>query len=116
MSMPPDKQVLQDRGLFKQFDVLKGPRDAKAGHLIRSMFEQILTIKADAPFGRIIEPRDQVKDRGFSGTVGADKGKNLALVDPQGDVVDRDKPTKPERDIINFKQAHWTRSVLRYDF
>ena len=113
MPVPPDQQVLQHCRLLKQLDILERARDPKAWHLIRSAFQQVIPIKANASLRRIVKPRDQIKDRRFTRTVWPDKGEHFTLVNLQGDVVDRHQPAKAQGDVFNFKQAHWTRSVLR---
>mgnify|MGYP006217864411 FL=1 len=104
--MPANEQVLQDGGLFKEFNILERARDAKARHLICRVLQQILAIKPDTPLSGIIESRDQVKDRGLPRPIWADKGKDFALIHLQGYVIDLNKSAKSERGIFYFKQAH----------
>ena len=51
-----DQQVLQHRHAAEQTDVLEGAGNAKAGDLIGGAGQQIIAVKTDAPFGRVVEP------------------------------------------------------------
>ena len=99
--------------MFEQLDVLKRSSDSKRRDLVWPQSGNVLTFKNDLPRCRLVEPRDQVKDRGLTCAVRPDDGEHLARLDGEADAIDRSDAAELYREIGNFEQAHRTRSVLR---
>jgi len=106
MDMTPNQDVLHDVGVVKKLDILEGPRNAQAGHLIGSDPGDVTPFKMDAASGRVIDAADQIENGGFSGAVGSDDGENTALFDLKGDAVDRLDATKMNGKIFDLEEAH----------
>jgi hypothetical protein len=81
MAMPADQQILQQRGVGEQLDILEGPRDAQAGDGVWRRAGDVLAVEHQLAFGGVIDPADQIEDRRLAGAIGADDRKHLALLD-----------------------------------
>ena len=88
MNVTADKQGFEHRFVLKQLGVLKGPRDAEGRDIVRRHPCDVLAVEMDRPARRLIEPADQVDDRGFAGAVRANDGENLARLDVETDAID----------------------------
>jgi len=55
---------------------------------------------------RPLQPDDDLQERALAGPVGTDDGDDVAVVDPEGDVVDGRESPEALRDVVDFeKQA-----------
>ena len=58
------------------------------------------------PSARLVEPADDVEQRGLAGAVRADEGADLALLDGEGQPVERDDATEAHADVLDLEQRH----------
>lgn len=65
--------IVQNRHVFEQADILKGPGDPQAVNLIGFFADDALPLKADGPFGRGIHTGEQIEHRRLSRAVRADE-------------------------------------------
>ena len=92
--MPTDEQVLQHRGVFKQFDVLEGAGNAHGGHGMRRHIAQTLAQEIQMAGRGGVDAADQVEDRGFACAIGADECEHLALAHIEAHAIDRQHAAK----------------------
>ena len=95
--------VLDDRHVGEEADVLEGPRDAAGGDLVRAQADQGLAVELDGTGVGAIDAGEGVEERRFPGTVGTDDGDDPPLLEGEGDVADRLQTTKGLGDICHFK-------------
>ena len=65
--------VLQNRHVCKQPDVLKGPRGAEPGDLVRLLFFDAQAVELDFTFCRAIDACQHVEHRRLAGSVGSNQ-------------------------------------------
>ena len=58
------------------------------------------------PLRRREQPADEVEEGGLAGAVGADHRAQFALLDREGDILDRDQAAEGPGDAARFEQAH----------
>ena len=75
--MTPDHDVFQGRHLGKQADVLKGPRNARLSHLVHRAGLVRLACQLEAAAVGRVQTGDDVEERGFASTIGADQAVHL---------------------------------------
>ena len=113
MGMAAEQQVLQQRRVLEQLDVLEGARNADARDIVGRHLGDVAPLEDQLAFGRIVDPADQVEDRGLACPVRPDDGEDLALSDVEGDAVDRLDTTEVDGEILSPKQRrHRLRSDL----
>ena len=110
MAVPADQQVGQHGRILEQLDVLEGAGDAELGDLVRRHLGDVAALEEQLARGRVVEPRDQVEDRGLAGAVGADDGEDLALFDAEAHAVDRLEAAELQGDAVDREEAHRLRS------
>ena len=110
--VPADQKVVEDGGILEQFDVLEGARDPAPGDVVRGLPGNVLILEIERAGGRIVEPRDQVEDRAFAGTVGADDRQDLSLLDSKADGIHRLQAAEAQRQVFGAQIAHLFRSDL----
>ena len=76
-----DEDVIEDRQIREEADVLEGPGDAELRDGIRSVPTEITAVELHGAGGRGIDAGDTVKRRRLAGTVRPDQGDDLAAVD-----------------------------------
>ena len=81
------QQIVADRGV-EQERILRDRGDLGPEALLLNV-PQVVSVEGDAPFRRIAEARQKVRDRGLPGSTGADQGNALAGEDLEGDVAER---------------------------
>src|SRR6478735_1123711 len=97
MTVPTDQKVAEHGRILEQFDVLEGAGDAESCDAECGLVGDVLILEIDPPRGRAVDPRAQVEDRPFSGPIGADDGKYLALLHREADGVDRLEAAEMQR-------------------
>ena len=56
--------------------------------------------------GRVVDPADDVEHRRLAGAVGPDQAADLALVDREGEPVERDDAAEAHRDVLHLHEWH----------
>ena len=105
--------ILSNRHPRKQGYVLKGPRDAHVGSLVRGPLQQIGAIKRDRTGMSRVETRYYIKERRLAGTIGADNRGHLAGIDARGHVAQRLDAAKRYVDLVDVQQWSVHASVCR---
>jgi hypothetical protein len=72
--------VVQDRHALEQLDVLEAARNAQAGNLMGGHLGDVPVFKDNAAFAGVIKAADAVEDAGFTGSIGADDGLDMAVL------------------------------------
>jgi hypothetical protein len=93
------ENVIDNRELPEQGNILERPGKSAPGKLVRFQAEDILTIKHDRAGLWPVEPTDTVKHGGFAGAIGTDKGENLTLQDIERHVMQCSNTTEGKVDI-----------------
>jgi hypothetical protein len=110
MAVPADQQVAEHGRVLEQFYVLERAGDAELCDAECGLVRDVLILEINPARGRAVDPRDQVEDRTFSGSIGADDGKYFALLHGEADGVDRFQATEMQRQIFGAEIAHRFRS------
>ena len=100
MAVPADQKVAQHGRVVEQLDVLEGARDPHLGDVMRRRRGELLAVEHQPARGRVIEPRDQVEDRGLAGAVRADDREDLPLLDGEVDLIDRLQAAELQREVF----------------
>src|SRR5258708_25541772 len=116
MPVPADQKVAEHGRILKQFDVLECAGDTELGDAEGGLFGNVLILEINLAGCRAVDPRDQVEDRAFAGTIGADDRENLALLHREADGVDRLQAAEMQRQILAAALTHRLRSAFTYIF
>ena len=76
-----DQDVVEDRQIREETDVLEGPGDAELRNGIRRDAAEVAVVELHGTGGRGVDAGDAVERRRLTGTVRADQGDDLAAVD-----------------------------------
>ena len=76
-----DQDVIEDRQVREETDVLEGPGNAELRDGIRGVATEVAAAELYGAGGRGIDPGDAVERGRLTGTVRADQGDDLAAVD-----------------------------------
>src|ERR1700730_16512339 len=93
-----------------------GRNSRSSGDLMRRQPCDLLVQKDQMPIGRIVNPADEVEDRGLAGAVWADDRENLSRLDRETDTVDCFDAAEIHRECVRFEEDHRSRSDFMYDF
>ena len=97
--------VLENRHVGEQADVLEGPGDAPGGDLVGVETEQRLTLEHDVAGGRCDHSRDHVEEGGLPGPVGANDRDDLSLVDMEVKIGECVETTEGHAQVLNVEQT-----------
>src|ERR1700730_1098601 len=78
--------------------------------------EPPLIFRGSVPSGRIVDPADEVEDRGLAGAVWADDREHLSPLDRETDAIDCFDAAEIHRECVRFEEDHRSRSHFMYDF
>ncbi len=98
--------VVERRHVLEEPDVLEGARDPKRRDLVRFGARDLAVLEDDAAARRWEDAGDPVEESGLSRTVRTDEGEDLALLDVECHVVDRDEAAEAFRDVVD-PQDRW---------
>jgi hypothetical protein len=62
------------------------------------------TVQPDAAACRPLQTDDDLQERALAGSVGTDDGDDVAVVDPERDVVDGRETAEPFRDRVDLEE------------
>ena len=121
LGVAANQQVLQDRGEFEQFNILKGTRDAQCGYFMSGMVGQSECARwagvIDGPRAWVVDPADQIKNRRLTRTIGANQGEHFAGLNLKTDVFDGEHTAKADAQLLGRQDgAHLSRSDFWNDF
>ena len=108
-----DEHVVEHRQRREQREVLEGASDAEPGDAVRRHSQQILAVEHDTTAGRLVQAADAVEERGLAGAVRPDQRADLALLDREGEVGERDDSAELDPNIFDRQQRHSTTSRER---
>jgi hypothetical protein len=114
--MPSEQQVLQHGGVLEQLDVLKGPRDAPAGDLMRRHARHVLVAEQQTPVRGLIDARYEVEDRRLAGAVWPDDGQHLARLQLEGHAGQGHDAAEVDGQLLGLEERHRSRSERMYAF
>ena len=104
LGVSADQQVVQHRGMLKQFDVLKRAGNAQPCHRLRQLLGQpdqaLRSQVIDLARGGRVDAADQVEHGCLACAIGPDQGEDLARLDIKADLVDRQHPAKAHAQIV----------------
>src|SRR5688572_5409051 len=102
---PAQHQVVENGHLREQLDVLEGAGDAQVCDAMRLQADQVLAAEADRARVGLVEPRDAVEDGRLAGSVGADHGEDLAVVDREADTLDGLDRLEGELEVLDLEDG-----------
>ena len=106
----PEDDVLGGRQYVDQFEMLVDHPDPAVESILRIRDGDRLTVHEDLALIRIIDAGDHVHQRGLAASVLAEDGKDLPVIDIQGDmVVGDDLASERLRDVLEFKRSLFLR-------
>ncbi len=111
-----EQEVLQDRGVLEELDVLEGARDAAPGDLVRRHARDVLVAEDEPARARIVDPRDEVEDGRLAGAVRTDDREDLALRDVEAHAVDGANAAEVDHEPVRGEEPHRRRSERMYAF
>jgi hypothetical protein len=103
MAVASDHDIVEDAHAAEQRHILKCARDAEPGDATGREKRPILPIQENAPLGGMIDATDGIQERGLAGTVGANDGYDLALMDINTHPLERSQAAEPEMSILNLE-------------
>ena len=101
-----DHDVLRDGERREQREVLERARDAELGDAVRGHREQVLAREGDAPRRRLVEAAEAVEQRRLAGAVGPDERADLALLDLERQVGEREDPAELDSHVLDSQESH----------
>src|SRR5260370_19291558 len=112
MPVPADQKVAEHSRILEQFDVLECAGDTELGDAEGGLLGDVLILEINLARCRAVDPRDQVEDRTFAGSIGADDREYLALLYREADSVDRFQAAEMQRQILGAEITHRFRTDL----
>ena len=103
--MAPQHQVVENRELRKQLDVLERACHPEIGDLVRFEAEEVAPLEPNRPLLRVIHAADAVEDRSLAGAVGTDDGEYLAATNGERHAVDRLHTGKRKMDVVDLEKG-----------
>ena len=97
--------VLLDRHLGEESDLLERATDSQPGDLVGLPAGRVHAADADAAGGGVEHAAGDVEERRLAAAVRADQPDDLALADGQRDAVERTQPPEPLHDVLDRKRA-----------
>src|SRR5699024_5895516 len=97
--------VVNDRHLFEQTDVLEGAGDAGTDDLVGLFAVHPLAAQVEGALGGHVDAGDQVEDGGLARAVGADQPHQLGLADLDVEIVHRLEPAEPDAQVLRFQNG-----------
>ena len=106
-----EQDVVQDREVGEQFDVLEGPGDAPGRDLVGPQAHDRLALPADVAFLRVVHLIEAVEDRRLPGAVRADDGEQLPGGDREAHAVEGGEAPEDEADAVDLEQRPFSGCV-----
>ena len=97
--------VLENRHVGKQPDVLKRSRDASMGNLVRGTPIDASPVEVNLSFGRLIDPRQQIEDRRLACAVRADQSVECAARHLERQILHGRETAEPFGDLPRVVKA-----------
>ena len=101
-----DEDVLQDRHVGEQADVLEGAGDAGLGDQV-GLGRQDRALVGDGALGGDVQAGEAVEEGGLAGAVGADEADDLAGVDGEVDGADGGEAAEAHGDVAALRVRGW---------
>ncbi len=101
-----DPDIVQNRHLVPQPDILKSARHTKGGHLMRFQSSSRFTANPNFTFSGLVKTAHQVKCRGFSCTVGTNKTGHGIRTKTDIKICYRGQTAKPLDHITDFQNRN----------
>src|SRR5262249_54568986 len=99
-----DEDVVAHGHRREQLDVLERAGDPAADHAVWRRPEQAFVVEDGLAGVRLVEPRDDVERRRLASAVRPDQPGDLALLDRERDIAERDDAPEAPRDVDELKQ------------
>ena len=99
-----DEDVLERRHVGEEPDVLERARDAELGDLELLALAERLAEVAHRTRGGLVDAGHDVEAGRLAGAVGADEAEDLALVDVEAHLVERDDAAEAQRHLVDLEQ------------
>ncbi len=93
--MRPDRDILDDRHVRHQLDMLERTRHPKVGDRPCRQVSHPLPADPDFAGTQFFDPRQKIERGGLPGAVRPQKRDDLTLADGKADAVDGDKTAEP---------------------
>jgi hypothetical protein len=111
--LAPEEQVLGDREVRRERELLVHHRDAERLRVPRPVEVDVAALDRDAAVVRLLDLREQLHQRGLAGAVLPGHNVDLAGPDVEVDVIDRQHPREALRDPAQHddRVAHATHVI-----
>src|SRR5687768_567236 len=111
MQMKRDADIVEDGQRRKQANVLKGPRDAVLGDVVRTLADDGVTVEFDRAFGRLIDAGHQIEDGGFTRAIRTDQPDEFIWTDGKIKIRDGGQSAEANGATAHGQKAH---AALRF--
>src|SRR4029453_1488667 len=109
-AMGAHHDVVQDGHGPEQRQVLEGAPDAHPGNVVGLRREQVAILEGDAAGRGLVEPAQAIEEGGLARPVRADQAHDLARLDVERDVVQRDDAAEADPELAYLQ--NWQRCRL----
>src|SRR5437763_3322266 len=106
VDMAADLDVVEDRQLLEQPDVLERARQAEGGDVVRLASPRRLAVDEDLAVGGLIDAGEHVEDGGLSGAVRADQSDQLVRLEQEVEVAHRGEAAEANGHVFGFQEWH----------
>src|SRR5260221_14174007 len=102
--MAADQNILADRHVAEQREVLEGAANAEPGHGAPRQRQQRASVEPDVAPAAVIDPADAIEQAGLARAVGPDQAADLALSDRERYAVERHHAAEMQGDVLDGQQ------------
>ena len=99
------EDVLLDRHLVEETDVLERARDAHLVDFDDALARGVVPVEENRPPRRTVDVGEQVEDRGLARAVGADETGDLGAAHGDVEVVDRREATEVDAEVVRLEDG-----------
>ena len=104
--MRTDHNILNHAKLCKHLIILECSSHSQLDDILRPHALDLLSVKGDGSLRRLVQADEQIENRSFSRTVGADNRYNFPLIDVECGVIHRNQAAKVNCQILYIQQWH----------
>ena len=112
--MHANLDIVDDRQVVVQADILEGPGDAHFADLVGGFSSGGKSVNHDVAPGGLVDIGQQVEHRGFTGAVGADQTGDLRPADGQVEVLHGLQAAEIDAQVLGFQNRHKVHVPLRH--
>src|SRR4029450_5905854 len=109
-AMCADHDIVEHRHGSEERQVLEGAPDTEPRYVVGLGREEVAILEGDGAAGRLVEPAQAIEEGGLAGPVGPDEADDLARLDVEGHIVQRDDAAETHAELTYLQD--WQRCRL----